>query len=126
MSLLTNLRCYGTITIKGKKDMNRATLEITKKLAKRLREKLGKVQVIIYGSRARGNGVTGSDLDVCIVVERLDKETRDKVFTIAWRSSLEERIVITPLIFGRKEWEDSPILESPIYKNIQREGIKVE
>ena len=106
--------------------MNRIALEITKKLAKRLREKLGKVQVIIYGSRARGNGVTGSDLDVCIVVERLDKETRDKVFTIAWRSSLEERIVITPLIFGRKEWEDSPILESPIYKNIQREGIKVE
>ncbi len=106
--------------------MDKVDLEITKRLDRRLREELGKVEVIIYGSRARGNSEPDSDLDVCIIVEKLNKKTRDKVFTIAWETSLREGIVITPLIFERKEWEDSPLLESPIYNNIQKEGIRVE
>lgn len=105
--------------------MNKLDLEITRRFAKILKEKLGSVDIILYGSRARGENTMDSDVDICVIVEKLDKETRNNVFNIAWEVSFEEEKVIVPLIFGRKEWEDSPILESPIYKNIQKEGIKV-
>jgi len=105
--------------------MNSIDVEITRRFAKKLREELGEVEAIIYGSRARGESDPETDLDVCVVVEKLKREVRDKVFTIAWEISLEEGIVMTPLIFDKHEWENSPIIESPIYKNILREGTRV-
>lgn len=100
-------------------------MEIAKKLQKNLKKQLNVAEVIVYGSRARGDNEPDSDMDVCILVDNFNKTIRDKVFTISWELSLEQGVVITPLIFGQKEWQDSPILESPIYKNIQREGIRV-
>ncbi|MFH1963718.1 MAG: nucleotidyltransferase domain-containing protein [bacterium] len=105
--------------------MSKDDLEIAKKLRGELKKQFNKIDVMVYGSRARGDSEPDSDLDVCVIVDNFNKTTRDKVFTIAWELSLEEGVVITPLIFGQKEWQNSPIIESPIYKNIQREGIKV-
>lgn len=105
--------------------MSRESIEITREFARRLRRELGEAEVIIYGSRARGESDPDSDLDVCVIVEKLDRELRDRIFTIAWEVSLEEGVVVAPLIFDRSEWEDSPIIESPIYKSIRREGTKV-
>jgi len=106
--------------------MKKRDLKIAKELASRIREKLGKtIDIIVYGSTARGDSELFSDMDVCIIVEKMDKNTREMIFTIAWEVGFKEGIVIVPLIFEKNEWEDSPILESPIYKNIQREGVKV-
>jgi len=56
--------------------MNSIDVEITRRFAKKLREKLGEAEVIIYGSRARGESESDSDLDVCVVVEKLNREVR--------------------------------------------------
>ena len=100
-------------------------MKIAKEFASRIRKKLGEASIIVYGSRARGDDELLSDMDICIVVNKLDKKTREIVFTTAWETGFKEDVVIVPLIFEKNEWEDSPILESPIYKNIQREGVEV-
>lgn len=105
--------------------MKKADLRIAEEFASRIRRKLGQVSIIVYGSRARGDEDLFSDMDICIVVNKLDKKTRELIFSTAWETGFKEDIVIVPLIFEKNEWEDSPILESPIYKNIQREGVKV-
>lgn len=46
-------------------------LEIARAYAERLRERLGKVTTIVYGSVARGDFNLGSDVDVLIVAEGL-------------------------------------------------------
>jgi len=106
--------------------MEKQDLNILNKLSQRLKKRLNIVEIILYGSRARGNNEKDSDFDVCIIVEDLNPAIRDLIFTIAWEVSLEEGVVITPLIFKREEVQDSAITESPIYNNIIREGIRVE
>ena len=105
--------------------MKKADFKIAEEFASSIREKLGKVSIIVYGSRARENSEPVSDMDICVIVEKMDRKTREIIFTIAWETGFKEDVVIVPLIFEKKEWKDSPILESPIYKNIQREGVKV-
>jgi len=106
--------------------MNNKNFKIAQEFALKIREKLGKAtDIILYGSRARGDNELFSDMDVCIIVEKLNRKTREIVFRIAWEVGFKEGIIIVPLIFEKNEWEYSPIIESPIYKNIQREGIKV-
>lgn len=100
-------------------------MKIAKEFASRIRKKLGKVIIIVYGSRARGDDELFSDMDICIVVNKLNKKTREMIFDTAWETGFKEEVVIVPLIFEKNEWENFPIVESPIYKNIQREGVKV-
>ncbi len=106
--------------------MEKLDLNILNKLSQRLKKRLNIIEVILFGSRARGTNEKNSDFDVCIIVEKLDPVIRDLIFTIAWEISLEEGVVITPLIFKREEVQDSPITESPIYNTILREGVRVE
>jgi len=105
--------------------MKKADFKIAEEFASRLREQLGEVSIIVYGSRAREDSEPVSDMDICVIVEKMDRKTREIIFTIAWEVGFKEDVIIVPLIFEKKEWKDSPILESPIYKNIQREGVKV-
>ncbi len=105
--------------------MKKVDFKVAKEFASRIRKKLGEVSIIVYGSRARGDDELFSDMDICIVVNKLDKKTREIIFTTAWETGFKEDVVIVPLMFEKNEWENSPILESPIYKNIQREGVEV-
>ncbi len=94
--------------------MKKADFKIAEEFASRIREELGKVNIIVYGSRVREESEPFSDMDRCVIVEKMDRKTREVVFTIAWETGFKEDVVIVPLIFEKKEWKDSPILESPI------------
>ena len=105
--------------------MKKVDFKVAEEFASKIREKLDEASIIVYGSRARGDNELFSDMDICIIVNELNKKIREIIFTIAWEIGFKENVVIVPLIFEKKEWEESPMLESPIYKNIQREGVKV-
>ena len=105
--------------------MKKVDFKVAKEFASRIRKKLGEASIIVYGSRAREDSELFSDMDICVIVEKMDRKTREIIFTTAWETGFKEDVVIVPLIFEKNEWENSPILESPIYKNIQREGVKV-
>jgi predicted nucleotidyltransferase len=105
--------------------MKKIDFEIAKEFTSRVREQLGEVSVIVYGSRAREDSELFSDMDICVIAEKMDRKTKEIVFTIAWETGFKKDVVIVPLIFEKNEWENSPISESPIHNNIQKEGIKI-
>lgn len=105
--------------------MSNTERDILNRFARKLEKSLGHVDVILFGSRARHDNIKNSDFDVCVIVKKLNRKIRDKIYNIAWEISFAEGIFIAPLIFSQEEFEHSPITESPIYKNIQREGIKI-
>ena len=104
------------------KDKDRGVaLELKNRLA-------GLVQLVdfsVFGSRARGDAMEDSDMDVFIEVENLDKDLKERVQDAAWEVGFENFMVISPLIFTRDELENSPLRSSSIVKVIKEEGSRI-
>jgi uncharacterized protein len=77
----------------------------------------------LYGSKARGEGESDSDLDVMIELPDCEGPTVEEIDDIIYRINLEHDVFISALVFGRDELENGPMSEAPIYKVIQREGV---
>jgi len=79
--------------------------------------------IILYGSKARGDAFVDSDIDLLIVMESDDWKVRNQVSDIASRISLEFDILISPHVVSRNNWQR--MLQAPLsfYENIFREGI---
>ena len=104
------------------KDKDRGVaLELKNRLA-------GFVQLVdfsVFGSRARGDAMEDSDMDVFIEVENLDKDLKERVQDAAWEVGFENFMVISPLIFTRDELENSPLRSSSIVRAIKEEGAQI-
>lgn len=79
----------------------------------------------IFGSKARGDASPESDIDIMIEVEDYRPEIVSEMRNIAFEINLEYDCFITTTIFSRKELEEGPLSESPLYKTIEKEGIRV-
>ena len=94
-------------------------------LKSKLSERFTLVDFLLFGSKARGEGVPGSDLDVMIEIEEYSQEAISEIYDIVFEINLGNDTFISPVVFGRTEIEKGPMSESPIYKTIRREGIQV-
>jgi len=83
-------------------------------------------QLILYGSRARGDAKPDSDWDLLLLTEKpkLSFEERMKIRNPITLMELELAEVLSLQIFNEKEWH-SKFRITPYYENIQREGILV-
>ncbi len=80
--------------------------------------------VILYGSRARGDAVSDSDYDLLILVDgnaSLEKEDliRAQLFPI----EIETGCVLTIVTYSRKDWNSSLYKVMPFYQNIEKDGV---
>ena len=79
--------------------------------------------IILYGSKARGEAVVDSDIDLLIVMETDDWTVRNRVSDIASRISLKFDILISPHVISLSNWQEMSEAPFSFYKNIFREGI---
>ena len=98
---------------------------IAKELKERLSNVTSVVDLIIFGSRARGDQDEYSDMDVFIEVATLDKDLKERIYEIVWEVGFENFMVISPLICTKDEIENSPLRSAPIVKNIFEDGIRI-
>jgi predicted nucleotidyltransferase len=106
----------------GDKIVNEKDMRIANELKKRLSEQVRLVSMKVFGSRARGDATDDSDMDVFIEVESLDRNVKERILDTAWEVSLENLVVISPLIFSGDELRNSPMRSAMIVKNIQNDG----
>jgi predicted nucleotidyltransferase len=81
------------------------------------------VDLRLYGSKARDTADVDSDIDVMIELEELTLRFYDKVFDMVFDVNLRHGVLISAVLFGRKELEDGPMSASPLYKAIERDGV---
>ena len=81
-------------------------------------------EVILFGSRARGQENKQSDWDILILLNmnevnrETEKEYREALFEVA----LETGEAISTFVFSKQDWESKHLL-TPLFQNIQKEGI---
>ncbi len=103
--------------------MDEESRQALDEFAARVRQRFPQARVWAYGSRARGGETPESDLDVCVVVDRLDEQVRKQLSEISWRVGFERGLVLSTVVYSRKEFEDGPCSESPLVLSILEEGV---
>jgi DNA polymerase sigma len=89
-----------------------------------LKEQLPQHQIIMFGSRARGDAEPYSDLDVVVIIDGMvDEATREWVSDCAWEAGYVQGMIIVPVIFGRTQWEQGPERHSLLAHAVASEGI---
>ena len=81
-------------------------------------------EIILYGSRSRGDALSDSDWDFLILVdgstsdERTDR-IRHRLYEIEWESGE----VISTIVRNREEWDSDLYQTMPFHQRIQKEGM---
>jgi len=104
--------------------MDAKDLKIVNKFRSLLQERVKLHQLILFGSRARGDAEPDSDMDVVVVLdEPRTLEARDVVSDSAWEAGFDACVVVASVVFTREEWENGPEYYSPFAEAVRSEGI---
>lgn len=88
-----------------------------------LSERLPDFQMMLFGSRARGDADECSDMDVIVIADSLDKEIEDYISDCAWEAGIDDGIVVCPVSYSKEEWESSLSRQSSFAKSVKRDGV---
>ena len=97
-------------------------------LVTRIREVVLKHQpngeVILFGSRARGDARPDSDWDVLVLIDEktIPKQEEQKLRDALYELEVDTDSVISPLIHTKAAWEARAVM--PLYRVIQQEGVR--
>lgn len=104
--------------------------ETDRKIAERLKalmleRRLPIEEVIVFGSRARGDFEEDSDLDVLVVVPERTLELVHEIRTCAWEVGIDADRYIQTVIRPRAEFEHGPFRSSNFMEAVRMEGIQI-
>lgn len=111
-------------TLTQLKPQERAALaEYLERLRARFADRI--LNVILYGSRARGEGDSESDLDVLVVVDDGDYQFHNEVALESFEPSLKYGALISPLIWDRMRFEQQKKWRLLFFRNVEKDGIQI-
>lgn len=79
--------------------------------------------VVLFGSKARGDSLADSDIDLLLVLDSDNWTTRNQISQIASRISLNFDLLIAAHVVSASNWQKMSEEPFSFYKNILREGI---
>ncbi|TGE39435.1 nucleotidyltransferase domain-containing protein [Desulfosporosinus fructosivorans] len=82
-------------------------------------------EVRLFGSRARGEASTDSDLDLYLETGPISREQRRIISDLVWEIGFGNDIVISPLVIPQSEAKNGAFSVSMLCKAIKTEGISI-
>ena len=84
-------------------------------------------KVILFGSRARGDGEDESDLDLAVLVDERTKEIEKKLEDIAYGVmwDYDFKPIISLKVFAENQFRGAVAKGYSFYKHVEKEGISI-
>lgn len=80
---------------------------------------------ILFGSKARGDGDSYSDIDVLVLLEQESNiSVEEEIFDIGFDMEIKYDVVLGILVHSKAFWYSKGSL-MPIHKEIERDGIQI-
>ncbi|MCL5779436.1 MAG: nucleotidyltransferase domain-containing protein [Firmicutes bacterium] len=79
-------------------------------------------KIILYGSRARGDHLLDSDMDILVLVKDKKIIDRDKIYDFVLDSELEHGIDISVNIYESEQFSKLVMLNTPFATNVVKKG----
>jgi len=106
--------------------MARRKQHIIQLIRQKVNELDNTAEVILYGSRARGDNKRDSDWDVMILLNRKDVDKKvEQVFRHHLLDiELEIGVPVSVFVYSKSDWEGKYSI-TPLFKSIKKEGILI-
>jgi len=98
---------------------------VLKELKHTLQKQLGGrlLKMVLYGSRARGDFVIESDIDIAIIVRELSRELKHQILDGVAEIEMRYLTPLSVLILSENEFEYLKSRERRIALDIEKEGV---
>jgi len=97
-------------------------LKLAREVRQRLMKELGQpVQVIMFGSQARGDATKESDIDLLVILPVINAKTTRLASDIAWEVGFDAGKVISVIPDTKEQMKRFAFL--PFYRTIKQEGV---
>lgn len=105
------------------KENEKMALEELKRL---INENYQDAEIILYGSKARGDDDTASDIDILILVnEEADRNLKEKINAITYSIELQHDVIFGTIVENRNFWQTPLANAMPFHWNVDREGVVI-
>jgi predicted nucleotidyltransferase len=100
---------------------------ILKKITELAFSKYPDSEIYLYGSRARGDSKKLSDWDLLILLnaKNISFEIETKLMDEFYELELETGEIFSTLVYSKTEWSRNHSL-TPLFENIQKQGIRIK
>lgn len=78
----------------------------------------------VFGSTARNDRRTGSDIDIFVLLPHVARHIEEDLFNIAYDIELKHDCLIDLIVFGKDEL-DELLSKTPLYRQVVEEGIAI-
>ncbi len=83
-------------------------------------------EVILFGSRARGDAREDSDWDLLILLDgKVDFVREDKIHDVILDIELKNSVIFSTMIRNRQQWQSKGEKGSVFYGNVMEEGYRI-
>jgi len=101
-----------------------ADADLLQRCKQAIRAVVPDADVILYGSRARGDAREDSDYDLLVLVDRpADVELQKQLISSTYPLELESGAVLTLTAYSRDLWNSRLYKAMPFHENVDREGV---
>lgn len=83
-------------------------------------------EILLFGSKARGDSDKESDIDVLVIINNgVNDSIREKIFSISFRIEIKYDVIFGIIVENKDYWNSSLAEAMPIHRDIHMEGVPV-